>query len=273
MIKSAREGGSKNAVPQAGGLFHRKILLDASVLGTGAYADAYTAPPGTAPRPLVVYVGGAISEAEYERRRETPPEPVRAEFQTAAGPQPEADLLVCPFPPPSRTPSDGGAPSIRGPDGVEVLPDTAWQSLLRKRFLFHLVGELLRARKAPLPTSLSFVGFSAGAYLAVGLALDLPRGRGAAIVGGTGMAEALAQSPPESGLGRSFLAIAGEKDPLAPRTGEWERLLRRRGLLGECRSVPAGHSFAEYAGCGALRDAFGFAHRLAGERAEGEKTR
>jgi hypothetical protein len=210
----------------------------------------------------VVYIGGSISDKIYEARRETEPVAVVNEFLAVAGGIPATDLLVCPFPSPSRTPVGDGAGLEHGPDGVVVLSENAWQSILRKRFLFYLVSELLRAREAPLPPTLAFLGFSAGAYLAVGLALDLPRAKGAAVFGGTNMAEALAQSPPDAHQGKQFLALAGDEDPLAPNSAEFCSLLSHLGGLGETRAVPASHSFQEYASCGAVRECFAFALKL-----------
>ena len=139
-----------------------------------------------------------------------------------------------------------------------LLNEGSWQTILRKRFLVHLVSELLRARKAPLPPVIAFVGFSAGAYLAFGLALDLPRAKGAAVFGGTGMSEAVVQSHPDSVRGKRFLALAGDDDPLAPNAKECCSLLCQFGGHAEARSFSAGHSFQEYAGCGAVRECFAF---------------
>ena len=239
---------------------HKKLVISESVFGPGAYGDSYTIAGEDKEflRPLVVYIGGSISDKIYEARRETAPTAVAREFLAAAGDTPAADLLICPFPAPSRTPSGDGVEPGKRPDGVLLLTEGSWQSVLRMRFLVHLVSELLRARGAPLPSAIAFLGFSAGAYLAFGLALDLPKAKGAAVFGGTSMSEAVAQSHPDSFRGKQFLALAGDDDPLAPNASECSSLLCRLGGQAETRLVQAGHSFQEYAGCGAVRECFAF---------------
>ncbi len=225
---------------------HEKLVLADSVFGPGSYGDSYLAIGGDNKRgrPLVTYIGGSINDKTYESRRGSEPVEILKEYLAASESTPLADLMVCPFPSPSRTPVLEGMENEEGPDGVTMFSKNAWQSILRERFSVHLVSELLRAREAPLPSSLAFVGFSAGAYLAVCLALDLPKARGAAIFGGTGMSEALVNSGPHAHKDRGFLAVAGEDDPLAPNAQEFAGFLGSLGVKSEVVTVRAGHSFA-----------------------------
>jgi pimeloyl-ACP methyl ester carboxylesterase len=239
---------------------HKKLVLSESVFGPGAYGDSYVGGGEgcESERPLVICIGGSISDKIYEDRRKTAPVAVANEFAAVAGSRPAADLLVCPFPSPARTPQGNGAEPEDGPDGVPRLSAKAWQSRMRERFAVHLVSELLHTREAALPSSLAFIGFSSGAYLAVGLALDLPRARGAAVFGGVGMAEAVAQSRQDSSRGKHFLALAGDEDPLSPHSKEFCNLLCRFAGQAEARTVRAGHSFHQYAACGAVRECVAF---------------
>jgi hypothetical protein len=92
----------------------------------------------------------------------------------------------------------------------------------------------------------------------MGLAIDLPRAKGAAVFGGTGIPEAVVQSLPEYYRGKRFLALGGDDDPLAPNSKVCCRLLARYGVKAETRTVHAGHPFQEYADCGAVRECFAF---------------
>lgn len=245
-------------------ILHKKLVLSESVFGPGAYGDSYAATGSCneSARPLVVYIGGSIDDKTYEARGQAEPVAVAKEFLAAAGSEQAVDLLVCPFPPPSRTPAGDGSEPADGPDGVAILSKKAWQSILRERFGVHLISELLRARGTPLPSSIALVGFSSGAYLAVGLALDLPKAKGAAVFGGTGMAEALAQSDGDAHRSKQFLTVVGDDDPLEPRAREFSSLLGRFGGKSKVLTVRSGHSYQEYAACGAVQESFNFALRL-----------
>lgn len=227
-------------------------------MGEGAYADSYRVArcgPGLN-LPLVVYIGGSIREEKYEARRDTEPDAVAKEFFAALGDSSAVELLVCPFPPPSRTPEgDGIEPSV-GPDGIPLLSEGSWQSLLRKRFKHHLMKEVMEEGSLPPPSRMTFVGFSAGAYLAVGLAMDMPAVRGAAVFGGVGMAEAVVQSPEAALKSKRFLAIAGTRDKLSTKSGEFTDFINNRGGRAELKEVLSEHSFQTYAKCGAVREAF-----------------
>lgn len=183
------------------------------------------------PAPLVMYFGGAITPAVYEARRTSAPTPIAAAFDRARGGQRRADLVISPCPL-----DDGGDPD-------------AW------------LGEILDVVRAETgtPVALGCVGYSAGAGLALRLAV-LEEARAVAVFGAAGASNALddlrvvlAQRATPLPLG--WWMNLG--DPLGLRGTEWAR-----GFAGSISLSPSArpgqHPFADYDANGSAEDAFAF---------------
>ena len=243
---------------------HRKIVLQNSLLGGLYYADTYQFPRADGePSPLVAYVGGSVSDAVFDQRLQTEPDVILSVYLKAleVSRRPHVDLFVLPFPAPRLTPvgQDGELPVAETCGGVVTLLETDWRTVLRRRFLNIFVTEILPARGLPLPSTLGIVGFSSGAYLAVGLALDLARAQSVAIMGGTGMAEAVKQCPKEACQGKRFTAYVNDEDNLRANAKFFEAFMRGRGIPVTTLTRPGRHSFADYAANGLAEEAFRFA--------------
>src|SRR4051812_16394783 len=144
-------------------LDQRKIVVERSALGTRLFADWYRFGARGEAAPLVYYVGGAITDAEYERRMALQPEPILIEFRKAlAGTSiGRVDLVVS-----SSPPEEPQRHAHAGQD-----------------FLAHLQHDLLPRTSHEPRGALAFVGYSYGAYLATYLALASAATRGLAVLG------------------------------------------------------------------------------------------
>jgi hypothetical protein len=207
-------------------------LLELDALD-GAYVNHYRFGAGGA---RVVYYGGAVSRAVYEERRQTAPTIVAEAFAAARAQcgVADVDLIVSP------------CPLSTGDD------DEAWVS-------DHLAAISERVGDA---TALATVGYSAGARLALSLAVleDAP---GAARFGGAGVAATLvALEPVLRGRSRplSLLYLMNAGDPLGTAGTSWAK---RLGAVVTVEAVtgPGQHPFADYVANGFAARAF--AHALA----------
>jgi pimeloyl-ACP methyl ester carboxylesterase len=218
---------------------HKKIILGESRFGGRAFADYCHFGEGSGTEtPLVIYAGGAITREEYEAREGTAPEAIIGEFGKAvkeAGAE-AADLLVIPSP-------------VRG---------TKATATLRKAFLQFVVFDLMPETGNPRPQRMGMVGYSFGAFLAGCLALDLPRARAFAAIGGNGMAEAVIDSPDAAFAGKSFIAFANADDPMSMEIYKFLHALVGKGMDMDPVLKPGGHEFADYAGNGSVEEAFKF---------------
>ncbi|HNQ77950.1 MAG TPA: hypothetical protein PKJ37_07900 [Acidobacteriota bacterium] len=243
---------------------HRKLVIEKSLLGGLYFADSYTLSNCGARSPrLVAYIGGSVSEKTFRNRLRTEPTSIFKVFMRAveASDGQVADLLVCPFPPPSmiKTDNDKQGAEEEDSEGVAVLLDSDWQTVLRRRLLSALLTELLPARNSPMPSTIGFVGFSSGAYLAVGLTLDIAGVKTVATLGGVGMAEAVRQSPREVCHGKRFAAFSTEDDPLRPNIEIFEKFMHKRDIPVEILIRPGCHDFSDYTANGLAEEAFRFA--------------
>lgn len=238
-----------------------------------AYADLYRLGRGEGPAPALVYVGGAAPVSAYLERRHSAPDPVAAQARAAwmaLGLQ-RLDLLVCPCPVNTWLDDED---EDTGPRGQE------WM-------VAHLDRDLLPALGPP-PTTLGFVGYSAGAAFALYLGA-VYQARAVATLGGAGLIRLLIPPPPSH----------ADRDPDAPFDARRElaKLLAAgsaqgwAGLeLGLFRNTgdqadapadiarhtrpplvarpqpaqPGGHEFEHYAANGVAAAAFGFVLRRLG---------
>jgi pimeloyl-ACP methyl ester carboxylesterase len=217
-----------------------KLRFPTSCLGLSAFADLrlFGEDRGSTV-PLVVYIGGAISESKYEARRDSEPIEIFDVFAALHDryKSPFA-VLVVPCPP-------------------IVTPDKAH---LRALFLNHLDRELLPSVGAPI-SSLAFVGFSFGAFLATfAAAAHSDRTSALATIAGVGMTDGwrLSGSPP----GRCFPPVrcwVNENDPCLHYSVEFEAALHASGGSPIVHRAGGGHRFADYLDNGTVREAFSFA--------------
>ncbi len=217
---------------------HKKIETENSRFGKKGFADFYRFGETGEPPPLIVYVGGAITPDEYEARRSTAPDAVAGEFQKALDdrPTPSINLLVAPSP---------------------VLEGEA-DGTIRSEFLQFVVFDLMGLTPNPRPARMGVVGFSFGAFLGAGLALDLPRARALATLGGAGVAEAVFDSEDRAFEGKRFKAFATANDPFAMDMYKFLHALVKREIDMEPELGEGGHSFDDYRKVGFVKDAFKF---------------
>lgn len=193
-------------------------------------------PPGEA-APLLLYVGGAITERQSAERYESEPLPILEQFDAAyaTSPVPLLDLVIAP------------APTARGEPGA---------ALDEYEDFFH--DELLSALGGPEPTGLAFVGYSYGAHLVTALALGEERARALVTLGGAGIAEAARAAGrvvPER-LTVSLFHNAGDGlAPPASALGAFDPRLKPWVMPPR----PGGHGFGSYAANGSMAEAFGLA--------------
>ena len=150
------------------------------------------------------------------------------------------------------------APKFEIEDDVPLLQDDDWRSVLRRRGLSCLVTQILRYGEMPLPGELAFVGYSAGAYLAMGWCLDISNAVACATMGGAGMAEAARQAPTDRITRRGYLCLANSDDPLKGNANLFQNYARTLGAIARHEERPGGHPFADYRANGFVKDAFAF---------------
>lgn len=214
-----------------------KLEFSDSLLGLHAFADWFRLPRGrTSSAPLLVWVGGAISEEEYERRRSSEPEPIRTALSAAAERLGLAfDALVVSSP-----------PSL--PRGVQAL------DLFRR----HFAEELLPGLPPPAIDGLAFVGNSFGAFLSLGVALAREDCRALATIAGVGLLNAVEAAgmglPPELPL----RCYANLDDFASPYALELRDELAKRDRPIEVVERPGTHAFDDYVENGAVTEALEF---------------
>jgi hypothetical protein len=98
-------------------LDHRKIVVERSALGTRLFADWYRFGARGEAAPLVYYIGGAITDAEYEGRMAAEPTPILIQFRRAlAGASiGRVDLLISLISAGAAAASRAGRAGLRGP--------------------------------------------------------------------------------------------------------------------------------------------------------------
>jgi len=215
---------------------HTKVIAENTDLGPVIFADYYRFGAATTACPLVVYVGGAITENEYRQRIGTEPLPVIHEFTKAFEESgfPGVDLLVLPFPP--------------EPDGT-----------LHEKLFSILLFELLRQTPNPRPEVISCVGYSLGASFASYLTFSLVQVRGLAVIGGYGMAEAARQSRMLGEVAdRCYQAYWNADSRGYMENLQFLHFLTKYDASMEVVTAEGDHDYADYAANGSVRDAFGF---------------
>lgn len=211
-----------------------KLLFPGSVLGPRTFADVVRAGEGEG-NGLLVYVGGAVSEREYSTRRETAPTRIESLVESSGVPVP---VLV-----------------ISAPPALSGRPDAATAPFTR-----HVLGELLPALPFR-PREIGLVGFSLGGSLAVLMTRFLPIPvRALSVVGGVGLAEALAAPGlPADALPCPVHVACNVDDPCLPHALAFQRVLLDAGTLVAVTTGPGGHAFEDYERNGLLREALRFA--------------
>jgi hypothetical protein len=204
------------------------------------YANLYRLGDPATAGPLLLYVGGAITEAQHAERFATEPTPVLEPLEAAhaTAPLPRLDLLIIPSPP-------------RRTDPATVLDE----------FEDHVLDELLPSLGGAEPTALAFVGYSFGGHLVTSLALGQERARALVILGGAGIAEAAraAGSLVARKLTVALFHNAGDALPHPSHAvGAFPAPLKPWVMPDR----PGGHAFADYAANGSVEEAFGLALSL-----------
>ena len=210
-----------------------KVLLPDSLLGRATFADFYgfcISDPG----PLVLFVGGAVPEDDYEAGRRRYPEPVLLEFESARRAAARSARLLIVSPPPQLA---GAAPFALSP------------------FCRHLADELLPRVVGP-STPIACVGVGLGAFLAAGFAARTPTVVALATLGGAKLPQALADPQPAPTL--AVRCFANHEDPLRRYSDELYSLLWARGLDCGLSVRPGTRAFFDYLANGAVEEAFGF---------------
>jgi hypothetical protein len=218
---------------------HRKIVCEKTKVGSLVHGDYYRYTAGDGAVPLIIYIGGATSAAEYLARLNTEPAAILDEFGNsweAAG-SPAADLLILPCPPVE----EGGEPTFR------------------QDFFATLLFNILPATDNPRPPSLGVVGYSLGASLGTFVTLGLAGAKRLATLGGYAMAEAGRESPCVGGAdSRSYKSICGFDDRAYMENLSFAMFLKSHDIDLKIEMRPGGHEFADYAANGAVKDAFRF---------------
>jgi len=218
-----------------------KIEVPHSAVGLDAFADFYRFPAGREDSaPMVIWIGGAISEDKYESRRTTEPLAVLAELEAARTRlgDPPCDALFLSSPP------------TLGIHGTHAHRTDSFY-----RFLAHELFRLLPPRH---PSSLAVIGYSFGGYLATSFAILRPDARALVTIAGVGLREALA---PIGGLPPPQLALrcyANDQDFVGSYTLELQKDFAQRGRTLDVIERFGDHPFEDYAENGTIADAFEF---------------
>lgn len=214
------------------------VHLPGSSLGLEAFAHFARFPADReVPAPLVVWMGGAITPEEYERRRSSEPAAILEPFGEArerCG-RPACDLAILSSPP---TLYEGARPLAR--------------------WFEYFGGELLPALPRPIPTILGLVGNSFGAHLATGTACQRADVAALATIAGVGMAEAEEAANSELPERLAVRCFVNELDFAAPYAAELARRFKARGRRLEVLERRGDHPFSDYAANGSVADAFSF---------------
>jgi hypothetical protein len=213
---------------------HVRIQVPGSVLAPGLFADFYRFSRAAA-TPLACYWGGAISRREYEARRHRFPVRLVSEWEAAAqGGWPPPDLLIV------SMPSASSRSRVR----------------LRADVVTAFYDELLARSPNRHPRSIGYIGYSAGAWVATCLGLDIPASLAVATVGGVGMAEALVGVSRPALARVRFSSSIHTNDPVASETHVFQNALEARGIRLPIQVGSGGHDFDDYAASRLVRGAF-----------------
>lgn len=224
-----------------------RLLLPRSVVGLDAYADLYVAPnPDLEAPPLLLWIGGAISFEEYDRRRATEPSDIVEEFRRGT----------------RRLLADETANLL-----VVSAPPTLLESSARiETFHRFVVSELLPAVEVRLERpfgAVGLIGNSFGAHLLSGLLGRLwtpghSRIRAFATIAGVGLWEAMSADNLPSVPSLPIRCYVNDEDLAGLSARELQRELTRRGGVVEVIERCGTHAFADYAANGSVADAFTF---------------
>jgi hypothetical protein len=218
---------------------HRKLFSAGERLGAKLFADWYRFGNGKRPAGIVHYVGGAITEDKYRRRRGTRPDAIATHFRAALARTRLrcVDLLVSSAPP---------------------YPPGPREDILRD-FRDHVVVDLLQQVPAPRPHPVAFVGNSTGAFLATYLAFSVPGSRSLATIAGVGM-EPAAQAGFRPGRGAGEVRIfTNLRDEAAEYNDALSAFLAVHGVPFAVFRRRGDHDFHDYVENGSLLEAFRFA--------------
>lgn len=216
---------------------HHRLDFPRPGRAIGDYVNLYQVGPPELPGPLLLYVGGAITERQHAERHDTQPTPILEQLEVAfaTAPLPRLDLVVAPAP-------------IGRTDPGAILDE----------YEDFFLDEVLPAVGGPAHTAFAFVGYSFGAHLVTGLALGQERSRALVTLGGAGIAQAARAA------GRCLAAdltvamfhnLGDELPPPAVAVGAFDGRLKPWVMPAR----PGGHGFQSYAANGSVADAFGIA--------------
>ena len=216
-----------------------KLDIPSSALGLDAFAHFYRWPEERRePAPLVVWVGGAISPEEYEKRRLGEPRELLAELERArerlGGISFDALMLSAP-------------PALLTPDSRA------------ENFYRFLAFEIFPLLPPPRPTALGLVGNSFGAHLLASFAAHRPDVRALATIAGVFLWNAFAAAESDLPPDLKLKCFANDEDPASEFADELRQELAARGRELTVVSGPGGHPFADYAANGFVTAAFEFA--------------
>jgi predicted esterase len=212
-----------------------RVHVPRSVLFPGLFADFYRYGPEAKAPPLVCYWGGALWPSEYEARRGTNPDGlIRVVKESLPARGLSFDLVIFSAPP------------------VDSRSFDQLRSDLRHAF----IGEVLTLTPNPAPRVIGYVGYSAGAAIALSLALDLPASRRVATLGGADLTGLLVGAPRPALERLSFLSFVNDDDPIASDTWSLQNALQARGLPVAVKTGPGTHDFDQYEANGSVRFAF-----------------
>jgi surfactin synthase thioesterase subunit len=214
-----------------------KVYLKHSVLGSDAYADFIDANTKSSTSPLLVYVGGANSKKMYEEsmllERKDQIECIKAARQTATC---DFAALILPCHYSLRLGREEGYASFATYFFSELLPKLSLQ-----------------------PSKYTFVGFSAGAHLALLLA-RAARASAFACMGGVGMVEAFEMGiGVPAGIKCPIKIFVNTDDPCRGYSERFAELLTENGIKYDLVVRPGDHIFHDYKENGSVQDAFQFA--------------
>jgi hypothetical protein len=224
--------------------YHSQVVVANAALSPRLFADFYSYGRAEAPAPLICYWSGAISEQEYERRRQTHPSVLLNQFEKADHRAALPDLLVFSVPP--------------------IAPCDRTELVGRLVRTFSL--EVLPATPNPRPTAIGYVGYSVGAFLATALALERGDSRAVATLGGVGMASAVADSPLSLHRRLHLASFVNDDDPCRDETRDFVEVARSIGARLMVDRRRGGHDLIDYVENGSVRSAFAFATEKATRR-------
>lgn len=216
---------------------HRKILFKPKDQQVELFADYYQRSHRRSPAAMVVYIGGAIPETEYERRRTTTPDALASIFKDARKDKEGGiDFLVC-----------------SPPASITLTGEKMLQS-----FLQWLLYGFLPLTDNPRPTSLAFIGNSFGAYLATYCALSLAPTKALFTCAGVGMVEAADMSNCFSKNTLEVKVCCNLDDGGMQHSRDFIDYLSNIEVPSGFNQQPGGHSLIDYIENGSALDGFSF---------------